>query len=235
MSEPLIDKFGRSYEQLIALGRKILPRLSKHGHFIPKSPGRPPGVKTKPKMETTPAPAETVHAPTSTTPAETAPAAAPLPAPEFADVKKALASIPGESSGGSTSAPTPEGLAEELKHLGDNPTAETIIGLIQTALILVGQEEGQLSALEKDLIRRPLVRVLAKYDVGKDVLPPEVDLVLAVLGVVAVRLQKPKTAAFASKVRHWITEKFFGMKGRKLANHLQSEVGPSVDRTHEAA
>lgn len=225
-AEPLIDKFGRSYTQLVAIGKKILPKLNKRTRlFMPKG-----GRHKKPAMETpiTPPPSAITSEPAA--PAAVVEAVHETP-PEFADVRKALNTLPAAEG---DARPTPEGLADELKAIGDNPTAETIVGLIQTGLILIGEEEGYLTPLEKDLIRRPLVRVLAKYGVGKDVLPPEVDLVLAVLGIVAVRLQKPKTATFAAKVRAWVVEKFFGSKGKKLATQLRSEVGESVTH-HEPA
>jgi hypothetical protein len=205
------------------------PKFNKWGCFVPRG-----GRKPKAKMETPTTP-PTGDATSTAAPAQPGTSGAVVPPPEpaaaataaeFHDVNKALETMPGAEA---ESQPDADKLAAELKNLGDNPTAETVIGLIQTGLILIGEEEGILSDTEKILIRRPLLRTLEKYDVGKDVLPPEVDLALAVLGVIAFRLQKPKTAKFFAKVRAWVVEKFFASKGKKLARELREEVGPAVN------
>lgn len=194
------------------------PYKNTRGHFMPRG-GRKPKIKPMESSPSLATAAEPVLPPDVPAPPTPATAAA------FGDVAAALKTFGGDATpaGG-----TAESLADDIRAVGDNPTAETVIGLIQTGLMLIGEEEGLLSAAEKDMIRRPLVRVLAKYGVGKDVLPAEVDLVLAVLGVIAFRLQKPKTAKFAAKVRAWVVDKFFAGRGRKLAHTLQKEVGDSV-------
>jgi len=70
--------------------------------------------------------------------------------------------------------------------------------------------------------------VLKKYSIGADVMPCEIDLVLAVLGLFFIRLQKPKTATWFAKVKHWTVQKFFARKGEKFAKVLQREAGPEV-------
>lgn len=218
MSEPLIDKAGRTYESLVALGKKLLPKKNKLGWFMPRSPGRPPGTKSKPKMQTL-MPAE----PAASIIAENGAAGSPQPSatdgtphvsvPKFDDVDAALKSAPRDDS----TAARAESLGAEIAEVSDNTTADTIIGIIQTGLILVGEEEGILSPAETLIMRKPLVRVLKKYNVGDNVMPAEVDLAMAFLAVIVSRLKKPKTATAFAKVKAWITNQWFSAKGRKLA------------------
>ncbi len=140
-------------------------------------------------------------------------------APSFADVESVLRDARAATAGETE----PENLAAKLAAVGSTPTAESIIGILQTGLMLVGEEEGLLTPLEKEMLRRPLVRVLKKYEVGADVMPAEVDLIFAVLAVVASRLQKPKTATKWLKVKAWFLDRFFSAKGRALAANLRHE------------
>lgn len=146
-------------------------------------------------------PASAAAAPTST-PRDPAPA-------DFSDVERAAGSAEGKAV-----------------LLDDNATADTVIGVIQTALVLIGDEEGVLSETEKTLLRRPLVRVLEKYNVGADVMPAEVDLCLALAGLLITRLQKPKTATWFAKVKAWAVNLWFRGKGHALARDLRQHVGP---------
>lgn len=213
-AEPLIDKAGRTYASLVALGKKLLPRLNRNGWFMPKSPGRTPGKKSKTKMET-PTP---TNKPVASSPAENGAAGSPPPQPpDFSDVAAALKSAPKDDAPAS-----PEKLAEEIAALDENSTAATIIGIIQTGLVLISEEEGVLSPLEIDLVRRPLVRVLKKYNVGENVMPAEVDLALALLGLVVARLRKPKTATAFAKFKFWLMEKGFSMQGKQLAAQVRA-------------
>lgn len=123
--------------------------------------------------------------------------------------------------------------AADVKEAGavvmdDNATADSVIGIIQTALVLIGDEEGVLSDTEKTLLRRPLVRILEKYNVGKDVLPVEVDLALAFAGIVITRLQKPKTATFYAKAKAWFVNVWFRGKGHLLAREVREAVRPAA-------
>ncbi len=217
------DRLGRAFDNLkFRLGGDGRPRFDKLGRFVNLRGGR------KKKMETpSPTPSVDPHAsndvPASTPAPTPEPAQKTEPTPNFSDVKKALDSMPA----GGAADPAAQ-LAAEIETLGDNPTAETIIGLIQTGLVLIGDEEGILTAQEKALLRRPLVRVLDKYNIGASALPAEVDLALCVLGLLAARLQKPKTATFALKIKAWVVRQFFASKGEKMAATLRSEVGESV-------
>jgi len=214
MAHPLIDRAGRTYEQLVATGKKILPRLNRWGVFVTRSPGRP---KKKTTMDSSaPLPSARTDA-TSTAAPSTPPGAPGAAVPNFDDVKKALATGP------TATGATAEGLEAEIRAVGDNPTAETIIGIIQTALILIGDEEGILTDVEKALLRPPLIRVMAKYHVGKDIMPCELDLALAVIGLVVVRLKKPKTATFFAKWKLWFKGLFLAQKGRQLSRVVDRE------------
>lgn len=237
-AQPVRDRLGRIFDALkFRRGPDGQPRFDVLGRFVNLRGGR---KKKLPTMETpSPSqPAASSHAENgasgSVTPAATpettreASPAVPPPPPDFADVKKALGSFdpgaePADVAGQAAA------LAEEISDLPDNPTAESIIGIIQTGLVLIGEEEGILTMQEKILLRRPLERVLKKYEIGSNTLPAEVDLALCLLGLVAARLQKPKTATFALKCKAWIMQKFFASKGEKLAAKLEREVGGAVN------
>lgn len=135
----------------------------------------------------------------------------PAPAPDLSDIDRAAQAAPAASI-------DPEGEASRAgADLQANPTAETIIGAVQVALVLIGQEEGILSESEREMLRRPLLRVLKKYEVAGDALPEDVDLILTVIGLIIARLRKPKTAGFFAKVRHAVGEWWMGLQGRRLA------------------
>ncbi len=170
------------------------------------------------------APAQSVNAPD---------AKAPDPVPEFSDVKRALGSMPAGEGVSGPAIDSAGDLAEAMSKLPENPTAETLIGIYQTALVLIGQEEGILTALEKEMLRRPLVRVLDKYAIGANIMPAEVDLALVAIAIFVSRLQKPKTATAFMKVKAWFVRKFFASQGEKLASRLREEVGPGVNPASE--
>lgn len=235
-AQPVRDRLGRLFDALkFRLGADGRPRFDALGRFVNLRGGR----KKKNVMQKTetaqpsaapePSPAGGNQNDGGNGSGAPAPAAAPAvtappPAPDFGDVKKALGTFaagaePADVAGQAAA------LADEISDLPENPTAESIIGIIQTGLVLIGDEEGILSAQEKTLVRRPLERVLKKYEVGSNALPAEIDLALAVLGLVVSRLQKPKTATFALKVKAWFVRLFFASKGEKLAATLRNEVG----------
>lgn len=139
-------------------------------------------------------------------PAKNGPATAgPIPTTSFIDPGAPTGAI--DDSGTETAEPT-----------GPDPvavTAETGIGLIQTALVLLGEEEGVLSNAEKILIKAPLERILRKYDVGE--LPAELDLAVAIAVVVIARLKKPKTMARWERLKLW-----WQMKRADRRGHAQA-------------
>ena len=138
------------------------------------------------------------------------------PAPSFDDVKAALAAVDADEDAGGEPTPAP--------NVPTNNTAESVIGMIQTCLILIGEDEGILSESEKNLVRIPLKRVLDKYNVGANVMPSEIDLAMAVGGLIIARLGKPKTATWFAKVRLWFINFFFRRKGAALAAEMRREV-----------
>jgi hypothetical protein len=160
------------------------------GRFIPIAGGRP-------RRDGTPAQPK----------GKTGPAAA---APDFSDVER-IAREAVEKKGPVT--------IEQLE-TEENPTVETIIHAIQTALVFIGEDEGILDDLEKKMLRRPLLRVLQKYGVGPEALPPEWDLAFAIAAIVIKRLTKPKTATFFAKVKFGIQNWFARRKGTALARRM---------------
>lgn len=104
----------------------------------------------------------------------------------------------------------------------------TGIGIIQTALVLIGDEEGVLTPTEVMLLSRPLKRVLDKYNIGDTQLPCELDLAVAVASLVIVRLQKPKTASRWEKFKAWAAEKWFAHRGRQTAAAVREVVSTSA-------
>jgi len=213
-AEPLMDKFGRTYEQVRASGKNVIARLNKVTRLFMPRGGRKPGSKAKPTMEkppVTPLPPDPSPPPA----APSTPAAEPPPAaPSFADIA-ALAASP--SPGGTDD---PADFKTALLAVASNPTAESVIGIIQTALILIGGADGKLDDLEKSILRPPLIRVLKKYSIGADVMPAEVDLVIALLAVFASKLQRPKFATKWEQLKAWAVAKY---RGHTLASELRRE------------
>jgi hypothetical protein len=229
----LRDSLGRLFDPV-----KFLRRFDRVGRWINARAGRrkknapprnAPAPENAPVIKNAPikrtAPMETPE--TQKTPETPAPGNGTAQTPEadfspprsaisFADIEAAAKNVPPPPESG----PEPE----------DEPvtTAETIIGIIQTALILVGDSEGVLSEPEKTLLRRPLERVLKKYNVGDDVMPPEVDLAVALAGIIIVRLKKPKTATFAGKVRAWFIGTWNARRGEKIAQQVQEATAPGA-------
>jgi hypothetical protein len=116
-----------------------------------------------------------------------------------------------------------EGDANKITEIAESATAETLIGIIQAALVLIGEDEGVLSEQEKTLLSRPLNRVLEKYGVGKDALPAELELGVAISIIVIARLKKPKTATTVAKIRGWFVGMWARKKGADLAKRVERE------------
>ena len=204
------DSIGRKFDP-----RKFRPFLDRLGRFINLHLGRKPKPAPSPMTTTEPTtltPAIAADAPPSgSNAAPTATPSAPA-APSFADIDAAArAPDPAPEPAAAAAADDAEALS----------TANTIIGIIQTALVLIGDDEGVLSETEKTLLRHPLNRVLEKYDIGADVLPPEVDFAFALASIVIARLKKPKTATTFAKFKHWLREKLARRRGEKLAKEVK--------------
>lgn len=222
MNLPEFDSLKRAFDP-----KKFLPRLDALGRWINARAGRRAPKKTAKKTARTSPPMSQPAAPVP--PAETAPAPAadpaaipapdtiqtPAPAPSFADIEKAAGKTAPVASEASADVGDGRDIAPELS------TSGTIIGIIQTALVLVGEEEGVLSPAEVIVLRAPLERVLKKYDIGADVLPAEVDLAVALAGIIIVRLKKPKTATWFVRAKHWLAGKVTASEGRKLAARVE--------------
>jgi hypothetical protein len=224
MPEPIekqTDVFGRKFD-----AAKFLPRFDRLRRWVNarggrrgKNAGKAPfpakaiAAMKSPNESETPEKPETPATPAPGTGPEKTPAAAmppPPPAPSLADIEAAA----------NREAPPPEAEAEPAPEAEPATTAETLIGIIQTALVLIGEQEGVLNDTEKTLLRQPLERVLRKYDIGDDVLPPEVDFAVALAGIVIVRLKKPRTATFAAKVKAWVASKWHARRGAKMARQV---------------
>jgi len=109
--------------------------------------------------------------------------------------------------------------------VGENATVETIVGVIQMVLILIGDEEGVLSNAEKLLLRPSLERLLKKYEIGADVMPAEVEVLLAVAGIVIERIKRGgKTATAFAKFKAWAAGVFFRAKGMQMGAQVRREV-----------
>ena len=228
---PTKDRLGRIFD-----ASRFKPKLDALGRWVNARAGRKPTKKTK-QLSLSMSSDSTASAPVNPPPAEPsaetpppappaaespAPGATPSPAaPSFADIEKAAgpAALPAPGASGASA----EGGEGEDAGLGMT-TADSIIGIIQTALVLIGDDEGVLTRAEKLALRPPLERVLKKYNVGADVLPAEVDLAIALALIVVARLQKPKTATWFAKVRMWFGGKVAEHKGRALAHDVREAV-----------
>lgn len=198
-----LDKYGRKFD-----AAKFLPVFDKAGRWKNRNAGRKKSPVTAPEHSPAPPPVES--------PAPAAPSDQDRPAPDLSDIAaaaRAPAAAPGDS---------PESF--DLETLEGTPTAETLINAVQIALVMIGEDEGILSDMEKRLLRPPLERVLRKYGVGADLLPPEADLALVVAGLVISRLQKPKTATFFAKAKAWCVNLWFRGKGEVLRREVTRAV-----------
>lgn len=97
--------------------------------------------------------------------------------------------------------------------------AQTIIGLYQGGLVMLGEEEGILTDSERAAIAEPLEQVLRKYDAGK--MPPELSLALVAGSIFLSRAAKPKTQTKIQKIRHWFREKAMQWRGGRVARHVE--------------
>jgi len=195
------------------------PFYNRFGRYMPRG-GRKPRAPQPPAAPVPSAATDQPQPPSQpptmpATPAQPPSAPAPFAAPSFADIDAAA------------DAPSP--FADPLKPAAPpeppaNIAADTCIGIIQTAFVMVGDDEGLLSDAEKAMLRRPLQRVLDKYNVGEKMLPAELDLAVAVATLFIVRLKKPKTATWFVRVKAWVTNRFFGAKGRSFARQMRREV-----------
>lgn len=199
-----VDRYGRKFDAL-----KFLPVFDKAGRWKNRNAGRKKATMTTPDQTNAPVPAASEAAPPP-------PAESDRPAPDLSDI--AAAARPPVASATETAQ------SFDLEGLEGVPTVETLINAVQLALILIGEDEGVLTDMEKRLLRRPLERVLKKYNVGDSLLGPEADLALVVAGLVISRAQKPKTATFIAKAKAWCVNLWFRSKGEVLRREVARAV-----------
>lgn len=91
---------------------------------------------------------------------------------------------------------------------------EVAINLIQTALIVIGEDEGILDDLEKAMLRAPLLRVLQKYNLASK-MTPEMEAAAAIAVIVMRRVKKPKTMGWFQSKLAWIAAWWKSRKVRR--------------------
>jgi hypothetical protein len=201
------DRDGRVFD-----AAKFLPEKDHNGRWKriggPGRPGRPPGSKSKPKVTETPQ----------------------QPAPDFSDVDRVIhAARNPPPAPGAAAQPGETPLPMLTRDTETNATAESIIGILQMLLVLIGEEEGVLSELEKNLLRPPILRLLKKYEVADDFMPEEVELAIAVAGIVIDRIRKGgKTATWFAKAKAWALNMVFRGKGALLGRDARREMPESM-------
>lgn len=103
---------------------------------------------------------------------------------------------------------------EELQPIPADMTVDVAIGLVQAALIMIGQEEGILTEPEKVMLRGPLLRIIRKHNIG-DKMSPELEFAAAFAVVILARLKQPKTqgwfqSKFSFVVKWWRNRHIIG-------------------------
>ncbi|MDR2675318.1 MAG: hypothetical protein LBC18_10780 [Opitutaceae bacterium] len=200
---PETDSLGRRFDP-----SKFLPRFDRLQRWINARAGRKKQNMETPDTTVTNTDAAAPAGAPEPTPPPPAPASGPRPpdAPSFDDINAAAAAPPPPPAAAAAAADDDD---------EESGTVETIIGLLQIALMLIGEEEGMLSEVEKRMLRRPLERVLKKYNVGLDCLPCELELAAAVATIIIARLRKPKTRSLLSRFFGWVGAKWGAFRGRR--------------------
>jgi hypothetical protein len=151
-------------------------------------------------------------------------------APGFADIERAAKTpLPGEAIPPAANPDPAAALPDSPEHAEpltvENITCETIIGILQICLVFVGEEEGVLSKTEKTLLRPGLERLLRKYEIGETALPAELEVLLAVAGIVIERIKKGgKTATAFAKFRAFCANLWSRHKGAQVGAQMRREV-----------
>lgn len=118
----------------------------------------------------------------------------------------------------------------------DKLAAEVAINLVQTALIMIGHDEGVLSDFERDTLRGPLARILSKYNLG-DKMTPELEFAAALAVIVMSRLKKPKTQSwFQAKilaVRGWFVRRKLGAVVHNPSPAAESKPAPGPEAAED--
>ena len=82
-------------------------------------------------------------------------------------------------------------------------SVEVAIGLIQTVLIMIGEDEGELTEIEVKMLKKPMLHVLQKYGMS-DKMTPELEAAAVVAVIVMRRIRKPKTQAWFQSKLIWL-------------------------------
>lgn len=201
-ARPVRDSIARTFDPAkFATDAAGRPRFDSLGRFVNRNSGRKP-LKVTPQRP----PAEAAQAPASPAAADPAPG------------ETSTVHVPGTAPAPDAAKASADALAAE--------TVESCIGIIQTALIMLGEDEGILTDTEKMLLRGPLQRTLTKYQVGE--LPCEADLALALAGVVIARLGKPKTQTRIEKIKMWFAGKIAEFRGARIAQRVADATAPAA-------
>lgn len=192
------------------------PRFDKLGRFVNLRAGRKPKIRVMPSPDTTvknadagsdaPVTAQAPEQPGRSQPSLPSPQmsdGADAQWPDFSEIEAALKTP--SPSGPSNGSGAPDDL--------EGATVDSIIDYIEVALVLLGEEEGELSAAEKKMLRRPLDRVLRKYNIGVDILPAELELAAVFALIVIRRLTKPKTKSKFQQLTLWAKQKYLSLTG----------------------
>lgn len=145
------------------------------------------------------------------------------PAPDLSDIASAARGTP---------PPVLDGAGGET---GENATVAGIIGLVQMILVYAGEEEGVLKPAERFLLADWLKRICAKYSIGNDIFPVELEGLLILGGIIIERIKLgKKTATTFAKVKAWFTAKFFQHKGATMGRTMRDAVPADIVARMEA-
>jgi hypothetical protein len=99
--------------------------------------------------------------------------------------------------------PPDENSPEEMLKVDAELSVQVAIGLVQTALIMIGEEEGELTELEVKMLRGPMLRVLQKYGMQTK-MTPELETAAVIALFIQRRLKKPKTQSWFLSRLQWL-------------------------------
>lgn len=128
--------------------------------------------------------------------------------------KSAASSENGDS--GSRLPPADEAHAEVIPEISAEVSVDVAIGLVQAALIMIGEDEGVLSEIEVKMLRGPFLRIIEKYNV-KSQMTPELEVMSCIAVVILRRLKKPKTQSWFQRQLQWVVGWWRARKIEKLA------------------
>jgi hypothetical protein len=108
--------------------------------------------------------------------------------------------------GASSSSLPPDDVPAAPLEMTAELSVEVAIGIVQTALIMIGEEEGVLDELEIRMLRGPMQRCIVKYNLASK-MTPELETAAIIATLLMRRLKKPKTQGWFQdklvRVRNW--------------------------------